>query len=330
VTIQWGILATGGIAGAFARDLAGAGLTVSAVGSRSIESARAFAEKHGLPKAYGSYEELVADPDIDIIYIATPHPMHAENALLALEAGKHVLVEKPFTINAVEARQVVELAASKNLLVLEAMRMRFLPHVRRMHEIIEAGTLGEVRTVIADHNQKLSKDPENRLNNPALGGGALLDLGIYPVSFGIDFLGAPTKTLAIASKTVTGVDRQTAIILEHENGRQSVLHTALDTRGPNHASIIGTEGRIECDEVWDAKAGFTVYDAAGEIVEEFVSPVEKGGLQFQAIAAERLIEAGEIASPLLSPTETTMIMGVLDQVRAQIGLVYPGEQPVVD
>lgn len=330
MAIRWGILATGGIAGAFARDLAGAGLTVIAVGSRSIESARAFAEKHGLAKAYGSYEELVADPDVDIIYIATPHPMHAENALLALEAGKHILVEKPFTINAAEARRVVELAESKNLLVLEAMRMRFLPQVRRMHEIIDAGTIGDVRTVIADHNQNLPKDPEHRINNPDLGGGALLDLGIYPVSFGIDFLGAPTKTLAIASRTETGVDRQTAIILEHEGGRQSVLHTALDTRGPNHASIIGTDGRIEVDEVWSAQSGFTVYDAKGEVAEEYESPVDKGGLQFQAMEAERLIEAGETASPLLSPSETALIMGVLDQVRAQVGLVYPGEQPTVD
>jgi predicted dehydrogenase len=325
--LGWGILATGGIAGAFTKDLAVGGMRAVAVGSRSQESADAFGEKHGIPNRHPSYAALVADPEVDIVYIATPHTGHADAALLALEAGKHVLVEKPFTLNAAEARRVTALAAEKNLLVLEAMWTRFLPHMVRLHEILDAGTIGDVRTVLADHNQDLPKNLEGRMYNPALGGGALLDLGIYPVSFAVDILGAPTSVSAIAAFTETGVDRQTAIILEHEGGRQAVLHTALDTRGPNTASILGTLGRVQIDAVWYSPTSFTVYDAAGEVVERYESKIEGRGMQFQALEAERLIRAGEIASPRLSPAESVVIMDVLDEIRSRIGLTYPQETP---
>ncbi|WP_210508944.1 Gfo/Idh/MocA family protein [Naasia sp. SYSU D00057] len=326
-TIGWGILATGGIAGAFTKDLAVAGLRAAAVGSRTQESADDFGERYGIPNRHGSYEALVADPDVDIVYISTPHSHHAEAALLALEAGKHVLVEKPFTLNAAQARQVVALAAEKNLLVLEAMWTRFLPHMLRLHEILDAGTLGDVRTVIADHNQDTPKDPAHRMNNPELGGGALLDLGVYPVSFAVDVLGGPTSVTAVATFTETGVDRQTAIILEHAGGRQSVLHTALDTRGPNRAAVIGALGRIELDAVWYSPTSFTVYDNTGEVVERYETAIEGRGMQFQALEAERLIRVGETASPRLSPAESVLVMDVLDDVRRRIGLTYPGETP---
>lgn len=325
MALRWGILATGGIASAFAEDLKVAGLDLAAVGSRSVESAERFASKHGVARAHGSYEALVADPEVDIIYIATPHPAHAENAVLALEAGKHVLVEKPFALNAVEARRITELAAARGLFVLEAMWTRFLPHMVRAREIIAAGALGEVRTLIADHNQNLSKDPLNRINNPELGGGALLDLGVYPVSLAVDLLGAPTRVLATASMTETGVDRQTAILLEHDGGRQSVLHTALDTRGPNTAVIIGTLGRIEIDSVWHSPTSFTVYDNTDQVVDRYESTVDGRGRQFQALEAERCVAAGETGSRYLPPAESVLIIDVLDEVRKQIGLVYPGE-----
>lgn len=324
-SIGWGILATGGIAAAFTENLAVAGLRAAAVGSRSPESAAAFGATFGVPNRHGSYADLVADPDVDIVYIATPHPGHAAAALLALEAGKHVLVEKPFTLNAAEARAVTALAAERRLLSLEAMWTRFLPHMRRIHEILDAGTLGEVRTVLADHNQDLPKDPGHRLNDPQLGGGALLDLGVYPVSFAVDILGGPTTVSAVAAFTPTGVDRQTAIVLEHEGGRQSVLHTALDTRGPNRAVVLGTLGRIEIDPVWYTPTGFTVYDNVGEVIERYESAVEGRGMQYQALEAERLITAGETASPLLSPQESVLVMDVLDTVRERIGLRYPSE-----
>ena len=323
--IRWGILGTGWIAGQFVSDIIASGMTVTAVGSRSQSSADAFAAEHGIPTAHPTYEALAADPEVDVIYVATPHPMHAENALLALEHGKHALVEKAFTLNADEAKRVVDFAAEKNLVVLEAMWARWLPHMVRLREIIAAGTIGEVRTVIADHNQKLPSDPKHRLNDPSLGGGALLDLGIYPVSFAWDILGEPTTVNAISSPTPTGVDRQTAILLGYAGGQQAVLHTALDTAGPTTASVIGTDGWIAIDGNFYNPTTFTVFDSEGGVIEKFDGAVEQRGMQFQAWEAERLIAAGLTAGEILPPAQSVAIMETLDEVRRQIGLVYPGE-----
>ncbi|MGN6324484.1 Gfo/Idh/MocA family protein [Pseudolysinimonas sp.] len=323
--LRWGILATGGIASAFTRDLRVVGAPVTAVGSRDLDRSRAFADEHGIARAHGSYEELVADPEVDVVYVATPHPAHAGNALLALDAGKHVLVEKPFTISEAEARAVMDRAAEKGLIALEAMWTRWLPHMIRMREIIAAGTLGELRAVTADHDQKANPDPAGRMLNPELGGGALLDLGIYPVSFAWDVLGAPDRVVALSDTTPTGVDGQTAIILSFPGGRKALLHTELDARGSNRAVVLGTEGRIEIDPVWYTPTSFTVYDSAGDVVERYASEVEGRGMQFQALELERLVAEGRDADDLLPPDETVAIMGTLDEVRRQIGLRYPGE-----
>ncbi|MGO4145711.1 Gfo/Idh/MocA family protein [Paenarthrobacter sp. YAF11_1] len=320
--LRWGILGTGFIAGLQTQDLLENGFTVQAVGSRTLESAQSFATRFGLPTAHASYEDLVADPDVDVIYISTPHTFHSENALLALKAGKHVLVEKPFAMNAEQAREVTEYAESSGLVVLEAMWTRYLPHMVRIRELISSGALGEVRTLIADHNQNLPKDPAHRLNNPALGGGALLDLGIYPVSFAFDIFGSPTAIRATASKTPTGVDRQTAMIFEYSNGEQALIHCALDTAGPNRASIIGTAGRIDIEAVWYAPSAFTRSDADGNVVEEFDQSVTSRGMQYQAAEVERLIRAGATSGEVLPPQESAAIMAAMDQVRAQIGLNY--------
>ena len=321
--IRWGVLGTGGIAHLQVRDLIQHGFTVSAVGSRGQATADAFAAEFDIGVAHASYEALVADPNVDIVHITTPHPYHARNALLALDAGKHVLVEKSFTVNALEARAVVDRATENGLVVLEAMWTRFLPHMIRIRELIAAGALGEVRTVIADHNQRLSTDPLHRINNPLLGGGALLDLGIYPVSFAFDILGTPTRVLSHAEMTVTGVDRQTAIILGFDGGRQAVLHAALDTFGPNRAVVIGTHGRIEIDPVWYSPTTFTCYDEENRVVERWDQPVSGRGMQFQAWEAERLIAAGGESSEIMPPEESVRIMETLDQIRQQIGLSYP-------
>ncbi len=323
--VRWGILGTGWIAETFVTDLLAVGLTVSAVGSRSQESADAFAQRFGIPRAHASYEALAADPEVDAIYIATPHPLHAENALLAIGAGKHVLVEKPFTLNGDEAQRVADAAAEAGVAVLEAMWTRFLPHMARLREIIAAGTLGDVRTVIADHDQKLPADPKHRINNPDLGGGSMLDLAVYPISFAVDLLGVPTTVIANATMTETGVDRQTALIFEHEGGRQSMSHSALDAPGPVKAAVIGTDGWVEIDRWWYNPTSFTVYDAAGTVVERFEQEVTSRGMQFQAFELERLIGAGETESPLLPLAETVAIMRTMDEARRQIGLRYPGE-----
>ncbi|GIT79584.1 oxidoreductase [Leifsonia sp. LS1] len=318
----WGILGTGGIAAAMTADLTLHGHAVGAVGSRTSESAARFAASHGIPRSHGSYEELVADPEVDVVYIATPHPQHAPNALLALRAGKHVLVEKPFTMDRAEAEQIAEAARAGGLVALEAMWTRWLPHMLRMHEVISDGTIGEVRSVIAHHSQKASPDPAGRMLNRALGGGALLDLGIYPVSFAWDVLGAPSGIHAISTPTATGVDRQTAILFAYESGAQAVLTTELDARGSNTATVIGTDGRIEFDPFFFAPTAFRVLDPEDTVVERFEATVTGRGMQYQAQAIERLIAAGGVEDPRLPLSQSVEIMGSLDAIRERIGLHY--------
>ncbi|TFD72386.1 Gfo/Idh/MocA family protein [Cryobacterium gelidum] len=324
--IRWGILATGGIAHLFTNDLVQNGHTVQAVGSRSQASADAFAAEFCIPTAHASYEALVDDPEVDVIYVSSPHPFHAEHATLALNAGKHVLVEKPIAVNAREARQIVDLAASKNLLVLEAMWTRFLPHMARIREILAAGTLGDVRSMHADHTQDLPDDPTHRLNSLALGGGALLDLGVYPVNFAHAVFGTPETILASASFKATGADAQVATIFRYAGGQIATTFSASDTLGPTTASIIGTHGRIDLDAVWYSPTGFRVLDNLGAVLETFVAAEFTGrGMQFEAVEAETLIRAGKVSSDIMPAEESVAIMHTLDAVRAQIGLRYPGE-----
>lgn len=322
-SLRWGILGTGGIAALQTSDLNDNGFTVTAVGSRSQASADAFASKWGIGTAHPSYDALVNDDNVDAIYVSTPHPFHHENALQALTAGKHVLVEKPFAMNAAQTREVTELAAQKGLVVLEAMWTRYLPHMVRVREIVKSGVLGDLRTLIVDHLQDLPKDPAHRINDPALGGGALLDLGIYPVSFAYDVLGSPTKITSTGTMTATGVDAQVAMIFDYENAR-ALLSTALDVRGPNTASISGTEGRIEIASVWYNPAPFTHFDKDGAVVEHYDKPVIGRGMQFQAWELERLVAAGVTGNDVLSPETSVEIMAALDTIRGQIGLKYPG------
>lgn len=321
--LRWGILATGGIAHQFTRDLIANGLTVQAVGSRRQATADAFAAEFGIPTAHPSYADLAADRDVDIVYVATPHPFHAPNAALALNAGKHVLVEKPITVNAAETRALVALAESKNLLLLEAMWTRFLPHMARIRELLAQNALGEVRSLIADHTQDLPDDPDHRINALALGGGALLDLGIYPVSFASALFGQPETILASASFKDTGADAQVATVFRYPGGQIAALFCASTTRGPNTASILGTAGRIDIDAVWYSATSFRRLDSANEVVETFETPAFAGrGLHFQAVEAERLVAAGLITSDVLPGAESVQIMATLDAIRAQIGLVY--------
>lgn len=324
--LRWGILATGGIAHAFASDLRNAERDIVAVGSRREEASREFAAEFGIPHAHSSYEALVADPDVDILYIATPHPFHAENAILALEHGKHVLVEKPFTLNAAEAAAIRDAARANGLLAMEAMWTRYLPHMIRIREIIAAGTLGEIRAVFADHTQKISADPSHRLNALELGGGALLDLGIYPISFFWDILGAPTSVAARARLADTGADADVATIFTHASGAISTSVTSSRSAGPNTAHIIGTEARIDIDRTWYTPTSFRVIGPDGTVIEDYVSDIAGRGMQFQALAAEEIIAGGETDSPLLGIDETVAIMGTLDEIRAQIGVRYPGEK----
>ena len=322
---RWGILGPGGIARAFTSDLRTAGLDVAAVGSRRRDTADAFAAEFGIPHSHGSYEELVADPDVDIVYIATPHPMHAANALLALEAGKHVLVEKPFTLNAAEAAAVRDAAAERGLLAMEAMWTRYLPHMVRIREIVAEGGLGEVRALTADHTQLLPSDPTHRLNALELGGGALLDLGIYPISFAWDILGEPLSVAASARLGDTGADTEVATVMAHSSGALSTSLSASRAAGPNTASVIGTDARIDIDRVWYSPTTFRVVGPDGTVLEEFRSVVDGRGMQYQALAAERLLAEGRTDSDVLPIDETVAIMATLDEIRELVGVRYPGE-----
>lgn len=323
--LRWGILGTGWIAELFVADLQLTGHRVVAVGSRAQETADRFAARFKIPRAHGSYEALVADAEVDVIYVATPHPRHHDDAALALRAGKHALVEKPFTINAAEAQDLVDLAAAEGLVVLEAMWTRWLPHMVEVRRLIADGALGDVRSVIADHTQLLPSDPSHRLNALELGGGALLDLGVYPISLASDILGTPEQVQSLATMKETGADAQTGVVMRYAGGRMASIYTASTTAGPNRATIVGTEGRIEIDPVWYTPTSFQLFDSAGAAVASFASDVPGRGMQFQADEIERLIAARQLSGDILSLTESVAIMATMDQVRAQIGLRYPGE-----
>jgi predicted dehydrogenase len=326
MSLRWGILAAGGIARRFASDLQANGMTVTAVGSRTPEKAAAFAEALGIAKAHGSYAELAADPDVDAIYVATPHPFHVTAGELAIRAGKHVLIEKPFTINASEARRLADLGREHGVVVVEAMWTRFLPHMVRLRALIAEGRLGEIRALVATHTQDLPDDPQHRLNDLALGGGALLDLGIYPVSFAFDMLGEPAEIVARGRLRETGADAEVSALLRYPGGATAMLLTTSDAGGPNRAQLNGTGGYVDIDGVWYAPTSFRLFDAEKKLVEEYVSPEINGrGMHFQALEVERLVAAGQLSSPSMPIEQSVAIMRAMDTIRAQIGVAYPGE-----
>ena len=321
--LRWGFLSAGGIATSVAEDFQIAGITIQAVGARDLAKANKFADRFGIPNRHQGYEDLVNDPEVDVVYISTPHPWHHQHALLALNAGKHVLLEKPFTINAREAQEIKELAAAKSLFVLEAMWTRFLPSMDAIFEIINSGVLGEIRLITADHSQYLPHVP--RLWEPELGGGALLDLGIYPVSFAIRTLGLPQGMTAKATLTGQQVDETTSIIFEYENGAQATLTTCMSAAGPVTAVVTGTFGRIEIDKSFYNQTSFRVYNQGGEVIANYDKKIAGIGRQYQGLHLEKCVAAGLLESPILSVTESVEIMKVMDALRAQIGVKYPTE-----
>lgn len=322
---RWGILGTGNIASTFARDLKLLpDAEVVAVGSRSQETAETFGASFDIPRRYPSYQELVEDPDVDVVYVSTPHTMHHPAALQAIRAGKAVLVEKPFTINAAEARELAAEARVRGTFLMEAMWTRFLPHVIKIRELLAAGRLGPVRSFVADHGQWLTEATAYRLHAPELGGGALLDLGIYPVSFASMLFGRPAKITAVSDKTAKGVDAQTGILLQYSGGEQAVLFTSLETRTANRATISGIDARIEVDGVFYAPSPFRVVHRDGA-EEWFRIPHEGHGLRHQAAEVGRCLREGRTESDILPLDESIGIMETLDEIRRQIDVRYPSE-----
>ena len=326
-TLRWGILAPGGIARSFASALqARTGQHLQAVASRSLPRAQDFAADFGIDTAHGSYADLVSDPDVDVVYVASPHSEHRTQALLATGAGKPVLVEKAFARNATEARDIVESAGAAGVFAMEAMWTRFLPHVDVVRRCLEDGLLGEIHTVHADHGQALYPDGPQRLADPALAGGALLDLGIYPVSFAHFVLGDFVDVTATGVLTDTGVDAQAAIGVTSGSGAMGVLGTTMATRTPTVAAVCGTEARLEISGPFYAPSAVVRLVANdGTELDRYVNEDTEHGLHFEAVEVARRVTAGEVESPLMPHAETLRIMDALDDIRAQVGVRYPGE-----
>lgn len=325
MTVRWGVIGTGGIARSFVGDCVAAGIEFTAVGSRTREGAETFAAEFGIPRAHGSYDDLVADDTVDAVYVATPHVRHAEDALLAIRAGKHVLVEKAFTMTAAEARTVVDAARRAGVAVTEAMWTRFLPQMAMIREVLAEGRIGRPVLVEATHHQALPTDPSHRLRDPALGGGALLDLGVYPVSFAVDVLGVPTSLVAAGTLSEQGVDTQMGVVLTHDGGAQSMIHFGMDLRSPNTASVIGESGRIDLDPTWYTPTTWRIRDRDGVVVEEFDAREELAGYGHEARAFEAMISSGVHEGGPMDAEQSVAIMAVMDEARRQVGVRYPAD-----
>ena len=314
--LRWGIISTGRIAHTFVSDLAFSDRhRVVAVGSRSMETANTFADEYDIAHRFASYEELVRDPEVDVVYVATPHPMHFDDAMLAIEHGKPVLVEKAFTMNATEARRLVAFARERGLFIMEAMWTRFLPHVREIRRLIAGGALGDIVNVQADHGKWFEPDASSRLFAPALGGGAVLDLGVYPISFASMLLGAPARVVAVADPAFTGVDGQVSMIFAYESGAQAILTCTSGARTPTRASISGTLARIEIDGDFYAPTSFSLISRTGTS-QRFEYETNGRGLHYEADEVARCLDAGLSESPGMPLDETVAIMETMDQVLA--------------
>ena len=320
---KWGILGTGGIARTFANDLALLeGHEVAAVGSRTLDKAEAFAHELSATP-FGSYQELV-ESDVDAIYVATPHSLHAENSILALNVKKPVLCEKPFAVNAIQAEAMIQASKANSVALMEAMWSRFLPHYQILREILDSGELGELVAIYADHGQPLPADRYYRLHAPELAGGALLDLGIYPISLAFMVLGEPDSIIASSQPTASGVDAQTSMIFSYFTGQQAVMTTTLEVRTPCTAQIIGTRGRINIDSNFYTPTSMQVI-IDGKVAREYPREYVGHGIREQAREFAEVVRNGAIESPIMSHSESLAIMQVMDEIREMIGLKYPFE-----
>jgi predicted dehydrogenase len=321
------VLAPGGIANAFAEAVAvGTASQVVAVGSRSLERARAFADRHGIERAHGSYDELVADDGVDAVYVASPHSEHHDHALLAIAAGKPVLVEKAFTRSAAEAREVLDAATGKGLLAAEAMWSRYLPHYDVVRQAVTAGLLGDVVALFADHGQRLWPNGPARLSQPELAGGALLDLGVYPVSFADHVLGPATSVTAAAALTELTVDSTTSIVLR-VGGAQAILFASMAAVTPCTAVVAGTEARLEIATRFYGPSTVRLVGRDGTVLDERDGrlPDDVRGFSFEAAEFARSLAAGATETTVMPHAATLRVMETMDEVRRQVGVRYPGE-----
>ena len=319
---RWGIIGTGGIARRFMKDLLNTpNHRVVAVGSRTKEKADEFAREVSATP-FGSYEELVS-ADLDAVYVATPHSAHAENTVLALTAKKPVLVEKPFAVSANEARMMISASRLNQVPLMEAMWSRFLPHYQLVRESIFAGDIGEIVAIYSDHGQALPSNPYNRLHAPQLAGGALLDLGVYPISLTHMILGTPDEIIAAAEFTPSGVDANTSMIFTYINGAHALLNTTLLINTPTTATLIGTKGRVEIHGSFYSPTSIRITSAKGS--RDYPNEYNGHGLREQALAFEKIVRESKLESDLMTHEDSLQVMEIMDEVRKQIGLLYPFE-----
>ena len=321
--IRWGILATGKIARKFASDLRLLdGSLITAVGSRKKESAEIFGAEFGISQCHDSYEALAADPDVDVVYIATPHAIHGANALLCLRNGKAVLCEKAFTLNAKEGCEVVTEARARGLFLMEAMWTRFLPLVLKLREMVREGLIGEVCSVTAGFGFPATFNPRHRLFDPALGGGALLDLGIYPLSLAFFLLGPPEEVRGFARLTPSGVDGQSSMMLRHQGGAVSLLQASLCHDISDQAWINGTKGKICLHGPWWAAQALTL-EQTGRAPKRVKLPFTGSGYFHEAEEVQHCLERGQTESLIMPLDETLALMEAMDRLRALWGVDYP-------
>ncbi|WP_349899004.1 Gfo/Idh/MocA family protein [Parafrigoribacterium soli] len=321
--LRWGVLAPGEIARDFVTTLhSNTDQRVHAVASRSAERAATFAATHGIPRSYDAYEQLVADPAIDVVYIAAPHSEHRTLALLAISAGKNVLIEKPIAVTASQAEEIAAAAASAGVFAMEAMWSRYLPQADVIAQLLEAGRLGDVQLVSVDLGWQFPFDRAARIFEPKLGGGAMLDAGVYSLWFSQFVLGAPKTVLATGSLAATGVDAQSAVALTSASGAQASITTSILVNTAGLASIYGTDARLEFESGFVFPARFRLVTADAELSWRDESGLQgRDGLAWEAVALANYVAEGRKQSPVHSLADSIALMRTIDEVRAQLGAV---------
>ncbi|MCF7822718.1 MAG: Gfo/Idh/MocA family oxidoreductase [Candidatus Marinimicrobia bacterium] len=325
---KWGILSTGKIANHFAEGLTLLDAAdIHAVGSRAIGTAERFADKWSITNAYGSYDELYNDKEVDIIYIGTPHNLHYQNTMDALSAGKHVLCEKAFALNANQARNMVELARHQGLFLMDAMWNRFQPWYTKVQEIISSGVLGELIHFKADLSFKFDFDPQHRLFNPDLGGGSLLDLGVYPLTLASAFMGAPDVVHSTVHKCSTGVDDQVTMILSYPEGASSELASSSRYTSKINPALFGSEGSLEIHGM--IRSGRLTLHLPGKDPEVIEVPYVGNAYQYEAQAVMDMLDQNKLEHPLMPLEETVANLQIMDLIRKNAEIKYPEEHEAV-
>lgn len=328
--LRWGIMGPGWIAERFTESVqAHTDQVIAAVASRSPSRSKAFADAFGVPAAYGSYEELAAAPDIDVVYVCTPHNFHHEAAVLALDAGKHVLVEKPIGLNAAQARDIAKRAEAAGVFAAEAMWTFFLPKFDVIRQILDAGTLGAITTVFAEYGEHFERS--HRIFDPELAGGPLLDLGTYPLSLVTEVLGLPEELHAIGQPHESGVNAQLSAIMQFAGGAQAVVNTHLHNFTPTSATIVGSEATLTIDGPFNMPGGFEVRFPDGtRLRHEEPAGGHFEGLHYEAAAVARAVAAGQTQAGQRTLAASIRTLAVADEIRRQLGVVFPGEDTLTD